>query len=182
MKEQLQLIGVITVVVIVAFIGYRYFFTKAREASVEPKSSDQLLEQQSVNNFDGIDNNQIVSISFGKSPIQVEVVREPASLAQGLSDRETIGSDGMLFLMPNRSVPSFWMKSMLMDLDIIWIDGDTVIDISYNVPKPEPNTQFEDLPLYRPSQPATKVLEVVAGKATEFQISIGDELQLLAVE
>ncbi|PIY80976.1 MAG: hypothetical protein COY80_00190 [Candidatus Pacebacteria bacterium CG_4_10_14_0_8_um_filter_42_14] len=113
------------------------------------------------------------TISIDNHEFQVEVRRTPDELAQGLSGRTEIGSDGMLFYLPQRQVASFWMKDMLFAIDMVWIDDEKVVDISSNVPFPNPEVPLNKLPTYSPKQPVTLVLELDAGGAERFDIKIG---------
>ncbi len=113
----------------------------------------------------------IVPITLGEKTLSVEVVNSPESMTLGLSGRDTIGADGMLFIFPQRGIPRFWMKDMRFDLDMVWIDGNRVIDISKNVPKPAENVVL--LPKYSPKSPASLVLEIPAGKVEEWGIVEG---------
>lgn len=121
---------------------------------------------------------QRVAVELGTKTLQVEVVTTAASITQGLSGRPTLGSDGMLFILPSPSVPQFWMKEMLFDLDLVWIHDDQVIAITPNVPHPAPGTNLQELPLYSPPGLVDKVLEIEAGKAVEWEITPGARLQV----
>ncbi len=110
--------------------------------------------------------------------LTVEVVVSDWAIEQGLSGRSVMSEDGLLFVMPERSVPRFWMKEMLFDLDIVWIDGSTIVDITTDVPAPDPKTPLSDLPVYSPTQPVTLVLEIPAGQAQHFNLQVGDKLEI----
>lgn len=110
--------------------------------------------------------------------LTVEVVVSDWAIEQGLSGRSVVPADGLLFVMPERSVPRFWMKEMLFNLDIVWIDGMTIVDITNNVPAPDPKTPFSELPVYSPNQPVTAVLEIPAGQAQQYNLQIGDILEM----
>jgi len=118
------------------------------------------------------------TILIDSHEFQVEARRTPEELAQGLSSRTEIGSDGMLFYLPQRQVASFWMKDMLFSIDMVWIDDGKVIDISSNVPFPNPEIPLNQLPTYSPKQPVTHVLELNAGEAEQFDIKIGSSVVL----
>lgn len=111
------------------------------------------------------------TIMVGTIPLEVEVVTSPESTTQGLSGREEIGADGMLFIFPELRTPRFWMPDMKFDIDIVWLNDDTVVDISASVPKPKPEQKA--LPTYSPSEPVNRVLELPAGKAAELGIVPG---------
>lgn len=112
-------------------------------------------------------------IMVGDKKLKVEVVDTAKKITTGLSYRSEIGSDGMLFVMPSRGVPSFWMKGMRFPLDLVWVDCDQdfkdqisnlknneciVVDISDDVPvEVDPNHPKN---FYSPKAPVTHVLEV----------------------
>ena len=114
-------------------------------------------------------------ITIAGVPLEVEVVASAESTAQGLSGRESIGADGMLFVFPDSQVRRFWMPDMQFDIDILWIQDKTVVDISEQVPKPLPEQKV--LPTYSPTQPVNRVLELPAGKASELGIGIGASVE-----
>lgn len=109
--------------------------------------------------------------------LEVEVVTKSDSILQGLSGREEIGSDGMLFVFPEEGRPSFWMKEMKFDLDLIWINDGKVVEITADVPHPDPETPLSALPTYSPQQPVDMVLEMAAGEAGKRKILVGSTLQ-----
>lgn len=117
-------------------------------------------------------------ITIGSTKLLVEVVSTPEKIQQGLSGRASLGSDGMLFVLGVRRIPTFWMKEMQFALDFIWIDGTTVVDLTEQVPPPQQSRETSSLPLYSPSVPVTHVLEVPAGFIAEKQIVIGQEVIL----
>lgn len=108
-------------------------------------------------------------------PLLLEVARTPKQWEHGLSDRADLGAlDGMLFIFPQAHVPLFWMKNMQFPLDIIWVSGGKVVDITNSVPVSE----SDQLPTYSPTVPVDTVLETRAGWAEENGIVIGDLLTL----
>lgn len=117
-------------------------------------------------------------ITVGDRQLTVEVVTSPASLSLGLSGRDAIGADGMLFLFNKKRNVTFWMKEMNFNLDIIWIADNRVIGILQNVPKPESGTALTDLPVYSPEKAINAVLEIPAGDAKKLGIEIADEVKL----
>ncbi|MBW7944710.1 prolipoprotein diacylglyceryl transferase [Patescibacteria group bacterium] len=115
------------------------------------------------------------------TPLQVtvEVVTTPESIQRGLSGRTEIGSDGMLFIFPQISQQVFWMKEMNFDLDMIWIADGKVVGITPNVPKPaSPDLGPSQLQRYASPTGVNMVLEVPAGTAKQWQLQVGDALEL----
>lgn len=122
--------------------------------------------------FSEVQDHQKIQLKIRDKVLNVEVVNTAQSMTQGLSDRDQIGSDGMLFLLGEMQIPHFWMKDMHFDLDMVWIDNLKIVDISAHVPKPSsPN---EQLPIYSSTYPANMVLELNAGDAQRWGLKNGD--------
>jgi uncharacterized membrane protein (UPF0127 family) len=67
------------------------------------------------------------------------------------------------------------MNKMHFPLDMLWIGANcTVMDISVQVPPPDPEEANPNLPLYSPNTPVRHVLEINGGAAADAGISIGD--------
>lgn len=116
-------------------------------------------------------------IRVGNAVLKVEIAQTPPALEQGLSDRNEIGSDGMLFVLPTKTIPAFWMKGMHFPLDFVWIDESKIVDITEHVSNPTVNAQNKDLPIYRPKQAVTHVLELPDGAVNRYNLKIGDAVQ-----
>ena len=115
-------------------------------------------------------------VRVGDATVRVEVAADEASRRRGLSGRRTLGrDDGMLFVLPDDS-PSFWMKGMRFPLDIVWIDGNRVVDVSADVPAPA--GPGAGLPTYSPDRPADRALEVNAGWAARHGVEPGDTVRV----
>src|SRR3990167_9778754 len=100
------------------------------------------------------------SIKIGENELSVETVSIPDEIQLGLSGRSEIGSDGMLFIInPSRQI-SFWMKDMLIPLDIVWISNGKITGIEKNVPPPIAGTPENKLTNYPSSNPIDYVLEL----------------------
>lgn len=110
--------------------------------------------------------------------INVELALTPAERAQGLGGRDSLAQDaGMLFVFGQEQLHAFWMRGMRFPLDFIWISADgRVVDLTENVPPPEPDTADSELALYRPDEPVLYTLEVNAGVVTEAGVEVGDEV------
>ncbi len=106
--------------------------------------------------------------------IQVELATTPPQWQAGLSGRKALCQNcGMLFIFPESGVKEFWMKGMLIPLDIIWIDDNKIIGIEKVVPAPE----VGQLPaIVRSPAGVNMVLEVNAYQANNFKI--GDRVFL----
>lgn len=91
---------------------------------------------------------------------------------QGLSGRKSLGQhEGMLFVFDIPAQHRFWMKDMNFPIDIVWIDSNfTVVDITHSL---SPNTFPQ---AFAPTLPAQYVLEIPAGSAEKFGITVGQVL------
>ena len=125
--------------------------------------------------------NPIVSIN-GKQ-IQVNLAKTPEERQKGLSGISSLGEmNGMLFTFePDSNAPVFWMKGMLIPLDIIWIKDGKIIKIDKNVPAPTPNTPDNLLERYTAGVPVDYVLEVNAGFSESNSLKAGDSVSISGV-
>ena len=118
-------------------------------------------------------------LCVGEARINVLVADSPQERAAGLSGYAGLPEDaGMLFVFAEPTQPSFWMKGMEFALDIIWIRDSTVVQIHAAVPPPPEDTPDDQLPRYWPSQPVTHVLELAAGSAARYGITVGSRIVL----
>jgi len=106
----------------------------------------------------------------------VEIADTILTRQQGLSGREKLGkNEGMLFVFGGTAVHRFWMKDMLIPIDIIWIQGKEVIGFTEKV-YPEPGVRDSELTIYKPPAPVNLVLEVSAGTVERMGIKGGDSV------
>jgi len=116
-------------------------------------------------------------VMVGNAAIEVEVAETPLAREKGLSGREKLDQNkGMLFVFPKKDYYPFWMKEMNFPIDIIWIDNDRVVDISYNVAAPSTVSEF--FKTYQPKEPVNFVLEVNAGFSKEYNVKVGDRVKI----
>ncbi|MBI4708673.1 MAG: DUF192 domain-containing protein [Candidatus Portnoybacteria bacterium] len=114
-------------------------------------------------------------IIVGDQKISVEIADTAEKRKKGLSGRDPLTeNEGMLFIFDESGIYGFWMKEMKFSLDLIWVDGDKIVDITKDVPAPASDS--EELKVYNPSQEINKVLEVNAGWAGRHNIKMGDRL------
>jgi uncharacterized membrane protein (UPF0127 family) len=114
-------------------------------------------------------------VKINNTTIKVEVAETPLAREKGLSGREKLDQNkGMLFIFPQKDYYSFWMKEMKFPIDIIWISDNRVVDIAYDLPL----QASEFLKTYQPKEPVNFVLEVNAGFARNYNIKIGDRVEI----
>lgn len=111
--------------------------------------------------------------------VYVEIADTNEAREQGLSGRNSLGeNEGMLFVFDKKAYPTFWMKDMLIPLDIIWIADGKITKIHENVQIPTPETQDKDLQRYNPSGSVDAVLEVNSGFSRKHSLNVGDSVIL----
>ena len=102
---------------------------------------------------------------------EIEVADTDLKREQGLMYRDSLGRyRGMLFVFPQESMQTFWMRNTRIALDIIYINADqVVVSIAENA-RPYDETS-------RPSlAPAQYVLEINGGLCAELGIQAGDKV------
>lgn len=107
--------------------------------------------------------------------IDVYVAKTQRQLYRGLGKREQLDKDGMLLVFGKQEKHGIVMRDMLFDIDIIWIDKGEVVDVATSI---SPQKDGEKLIPYFPRAKANLVLELPAGKADEYGITIGTKISL----
>lgn len=138
--------------VIVAVVGIALFFYRTLPAAVPAE----------------------VNGEFGGVSLRIEAATTSATQKLGLGGRESIPSDyGMLFVFAKDAKYGFWMKDMLVPIDIFWLDDKgQVVSIAQEVAP----SSYPDV--FYPSAPARSVLETAAGFARKHSIATGTPLHL----
>ncbi len=111
-----------------------------------------------------------------KTCVDAQLVSTPQDMARGLSGHAPLADrQGMLFVFDDASTHGFWMKEMLFDLDIVWIDEQSnIVHIEHDL---KPCTAA-GCPVYSPNLPSHYVLEVPAGFCAKHRWAIGTHLTL----
>jgi uncharacterized membrane protein (UPF0127 family) len=122
-------------------------------------------------------------LAIDGATFNVEIASTTVEQTRGLSYRASLGkNDGMLFLFDSGTVRTFWMKDMHFPLDMIWISGNTVAGFAQNVPAPTSSVALWSLPIYSSPDNVDKVLEVNAGTVAQYNIKIGDAVNIGAID
>ena len=107
----------------------------------------------------------------GSQVFLVEVAKTPEQRARGLMFRKQLSARrGMLFNFGRDQEIRMWMKDTLVPLDMIFIESDG------RIRRIEQNAAPKSLRVISSGGPARAVLEVKAGTARKFGISIGDRV------
>ncbi|PSB39718.1 hypothetical protein C7B67_29305 [filamentous cyanobacterium Phorm 6] len=136
-----------------------------------------LTESNFISMFGGVDMGQILPISvntiLGDRALGLEVAQTPQEQATGLMFRTELPDDrGMLFpIAPARNV-RFWMRNVLIELDMVFLREGIVQAIIPNVPP-----CFSDTcPNYGPDVPVDGVIELKGGRAAQLGLKVGDRI------
>lgn len=102
----------------------------------------------------------LVRVTIQDVTVVAELARTRDERARGLSGRDSLAPErAMLFLFETREPHGFWMQGMRFDIDLVWIAGDRVVDVTHRASHLQPQR------ILAPRAPADRVLEVVAGTA-----------------
>lgn len=112
-------------------------------------------------------------VEIGDTVVKVELALSDTEKARGLSGRASLKEDeGMLFVFSNTTRHPFWMKDMLIPIDMIWIDEAGIV--VYIAHEAQPDSYPA---LFGSSVESKYVLEVAAGFAKRHQVEIGTKVQ-----
>lgn len=118
------------------------------------------------------------TVVVGDSRLRVILADTVEHRLKGLSGRKKLAPyDGMLFVFPEQGEHSMAMRGMLFPLDIVWIDGQTIVDIAPNL-EPEPGKAEWQLTPYFSRAPSTLVLELPAGSAERLGLKVGGTIKV----
>jgi len=136
-----------------------------------------LSQSNFISLFGGIDVGQLLPVAvktnLGDRAIGLEVAQTPQEQEIGLMFRTELPEDrGMLFpIEPARNV-RFWMRNVLIELDMIFLREGVVQAIIPNVPP----CLTENCPNYGPDVPVDGVMELRGGRAAELGLKVGDRI------
>jgi hypothetical protein len=119
------------------------------------------------------------TVKIGGQEVRVLVADTYNHRLKGWSDRKDMGKyGGMLFVFPDRAQHAMVMRDMHFPLDIVWLDGNKVIDIAPNL-LPEPGVPEDQLVVYMARAASTLVLELPAGFKERTGLKIGDTVEII---
>lgn len=178
MSNRQKKIGAILIVIFVAAAMY-YFIDRYADKDEKQTTTESISDHKDIDN-NGVENagefvkeGELSFISAKDSStlakIKIELADEPAKITKGLMNRRHIPSDaGMLFIFPDYTHRSFWMKNTIIPLDIIFVDRNMrIINIEENT-RPQSEMSVASV------APAKYVVEVNAGFASKNYLKAGD--------
>lgn len=121
--------------------------------------------------------NQKPSVSINNRIFNVKIAKTNEERAKGLSIYDKLPvNEGMLFTFTKADYYTFWMKDMKFPIDIIYIKDDKIVYIFQNVLAP--SSEFDRLPIYKPTKKANYVLEINAGLSKKYNFKVGNEVKI----
>lgn len=101
----------------------------------------------------------------------------------GLGGKSNLNyNQGMLFIFDSKDVqPNFWMKDMLIPIDIVWIKDEKIVKMDKEIEAPKPGTQDSSLTIYSPGSPVDYVLELSSGFCNLNRLKVGDKVNLSGI-
>ena len=123
------------------------------------------------------------TITIGGKTIQVQIAKTQDQRTKGLSGVSKLDKNsGMLFVFDTKKTsPAFWMKDMLIPLDMIWINDNKIVKIDKDIPAPTLGTLDTKLTVYSPGQPIDYVLEVNAGFSNLNSLKVGSVVNVSSI-
>jgi uncharacterized membrane protein (UPF0127 family) len=109
-------------------------------------------------------------LNFGTCTLKTEVVRTAEAKEKGLSGRTKIDDDYTMLFPFNNEQPTFWMKDMLIPIDIVWVSGKRVVQVDAQVPADNGAKQ------YTSPVGVDWVIEVGAGRAAACGVTVGSTI------
>ena len=115
----------------------------------------------------------LTTVTIGSRKLTVAVADTPDARARGLAGTADLGPlDGMLFVYPDPVDTGFFMRGVVMPLDIAFVDADgRVLEVLTM-----PLCETDPCPTYRPAQPFRWAVETPAGGLSG--VTAGDVMEI----
>ncbi|WP_294080077.1 DUF192 domain-containing protein [Proteiniphilum sp. UBA5384] len=158
------------VILLIVIVGLTVYYTQRGNGDTEIFTESGVMDipfnKQGELFFTNQQNRDTLTV------IDIEVADSDQLRARGLMYRRSLPENaGMLFIQTRAEMQSFWMKNTYIPLDILFVNaGKEIVTIHANTtPLKEWN--------YASTQPALYVVEVNAGFADRYGISINDKIE-----
>jgi len=111
-----------------------------------------------------------MELIINKNKFNVKTVISSKDTSQGMMNKQFNNTfNGMLFIM-SEGQHCFWMKNCITNLDIIFIDDDTITKIHHNCPP----CKTKDCRNY--CGEGDMILELKGGSSKNLNINVGDKI------
>lgn len=115
-------------------------------------------------------------IKLGLKKVTVEIADTDPKRSQGLMNRKLLAkNEGMLFVFPNSSYRSFWMKNTFIPLSIGYFDSQKKL-VEIHEMEPVTSVMQVQIPRYDSQKPAQYALEMNRGWFKKNKIKLGTRL------
>ena len=134
-----------------------------------------VLNNQSLDSSDATSSEPILGqsgqVNINNNVWDVEIAKNDADRTNGLSNRKVLyRKRGMLFVFDQAANQNFWMKDMLISIDMIFFDSNwKIVEIDNDL---GPNTFPK---IFGNKVKSRYVLEVNAGEAQTYVLKVGDQ-------
>ncbi len=118
-------------------------------------------------------------LQVGQATLDVSVAMTPAERTTGLAGCQGLPKNsGMYFPHDPPQNVGFWMKGMVIPLDIVWIANGKVVGVEESVPTIEKTAVNPTI--YYPPVAVSGILEVAAGTAKIYGLTVGTPVNFVA--
>jgi len=157
-KPLYQVIAVIALLALIFFLVFPDIFKKDKPLD------EYTFKKEGELTFYSENNEQLVRID-------IEIADNEYERQLGVMKRKTMKEkEGMLFIFPDETMRSFWMRNTFISLDMIFVNANKEIVTIHK------NTRTVSDQSYPSSAPAIYVVEVVSGFTDKFNIKEGDKI------
>jgi uncharacterized protein len=167
---KLAKILIIILVVAVSFALLQYKTTGSVTPSLQKTEKEKGTESPKE---------PLPTITVKDKTLSIEIADTEDKRSVGLGGRSALDENtGMLFTWNVTNIrPVFWMKDMLIPLDILWIKNGRIVQIDENIDPPDPQTPDSDLQRFTPDIGVDFILEVNGGWSERNGIEVGDSVE-----
>jgi|GEM_PF-511122 len=181
LKKTLIELGVLVGIGFLVILGAYFFFDEDDEEYYleSVQESDVQKDEFTPSGEDEIEveEEDFVEVRINDGYLTLEVADDDTSRALGLMHREELDDDsGMIFVYEDEDIRSFWMKNVLIPLDMIFVSSDLeIVGFLEEVPP----CKEEPCESYSIEEKAQYVIEVNAGWVDDNDISVGDDIEFI---
>jgi uncharacterized protein len=161
---------VFKIVVIVLIVAFALFLVINNSLPIKKNDNEFVFKKDGTLTF-------YDSTGNTKAKIDIQIANTDFDRQLGLMFRKTMGENqGMLFIFPQESVQSFWMRNTYISLDMIFVNANKKIITIHK------NTKTLSDQSYRSTGPVEYVIEVDAGFSDKFNIKDGDNVNWIKTQ
>jgi len=163
------------VILYIFFVAVIFYFVQDNlgifDISFKQKEEQENVQNEEVNKESTV---EIYNEDGDSMIVKVDLAQTDDQRRMGLSGRKSLGDyEGMLFVMDEVGTYAFWMKDMLIPLDIIFIDSKFFI---VDIKEDEQPCGSGYCPSIYSDVPFLYVLEVNAGFAKANRVVVGNSM------